>query len=222
MWGAGPTLSTIALPGAFPMSWAHEEGDLKNDVFGDEQKVGGKDVGIGGRGVVYLNKDWRGGARLNLGFGENGYRAQNFTLEVDKIFGGESGAHVFGGAGVGIGHMSFSPQGTGCESGACGNTWTTNEPDKLSVNDYLIRGQVGGYYRMKNKAVELAFFAALPWPSRQLIEVDTTADADPVKGGIYFQAGLEATMYFGDFTKPKDDDGGKKHKKNKKNKKNKN
>lgn len=216
MWGAGPTISTMVLPGQHPLSWPQAkkvDGERPAiGVYGDNdsgrlsepyfEKVRG-DVALGGRGVMYLNRDWRGGMRGQFGFGNN-YRSSQLTLEVDKVIGGESGAFAFVGGGVGIGSMRFN---------------SAQDDAFLKARNYPLRGHVGGYYKINGKAaIELSLFAQLALPSFQTL---TTAGGDEIDMGVgvnplsYSHIGAELTAYFGDFTPPK---GGKKGKKGKKGK----
>lgn len=190
MWGGGPTLLTIAYPGQHPLAYPK---DIRDNF---DEKVRG-DIGFGAKGAFYINKEYRANAQLVFGTGSGIYKSTEFVFGADKILGGESGGYAFAGAGLGFGKMKF--QG--------------NEEAELDLSTYIIRGQVGGYYRLKQAAIELDLFAEFIWPG---VQTYTTPQGNTVNedqsGGNYLLAGLQATAYFGDFTPPK-------NKKNKKDKK---
>ena len=62
---------------------------------------------------AYLDRTWRGAARLKLGLGSDTWRDTQFTLEVDKKLVGQSGFRVLGGAGLGFGSQTFTPEDGG-------------------------------------------------------------------------------------------------------------
>jgi hypothetical protein len=202
MWGAGGGLYTLGFPPAFPLLYP---GDTN---FQATDKVRG-DIGLNLRGMAYLNKQWRGAARVSLGRGVgdagNGFGSRAFNLEVDKIFLSENGASAFVGGGVGITRLGFEPDDQG---GA-----------ELLVNAYQARAQVGAYYRIQEQhAVELALFGLAPIPYMQTFTSSSGAESQ-VRFGAYLPViGVEANYYFGDFRPPKDGKDNKKGKKNKKNK----
>jgi hypothetical protein len=200
MWGVGPSLSTMVMPGEHPLSWPvakkidgdrpavapygkNDSGRISEPYF---EKVRG-DVSVGAKGLFYLNKDWRGVAHGQFGFGSN-YRSSQFSLGVDKIIGGESGAFAFVGGGLGVGSMRWE---------------STQDSAKLKVQNFPLKAQFGGYYKINGKsAVELSIFAQLPMPSIQTL---TTDDGTEIDMGVglnplaFTHFGLELTGYFGDF-----------------------
>ena len=177
MWGVGPTLSTIAFPGQYPFT-------LPDEADGKVDKVGG-DVGIGARGVLYLKKHDRLGARLMGGFGGGIYSSVAFTLEYDKMLMGSHSTWVFAGGGLGFGRQRFA----------------SNERE-LAMATYNLRAQLGAHYRSKKANFELALFLAYLAPGVQKY-TGTGGNERQVKGGFYPQLGLEASVMFGDFTPPK-------------------
>ena len=213
MWGVGPSISTMVMPGEHPLSWPvakkvdgerpaiapygnNDSGKLSEPYF---EKVRG-DVSLGAKGLFYLNKDWRGVAHGQLGFGSN-YRSSQLSLGIDKIIGGESGAFAFVGGGLGVGSMKWD---------------STQDSAELKVKHFPLKGQVGGYYKINGKsAIELSIFAQLPMPSLQTL---TTDDGTEIDMGVglnplaFTHFGVELTGYFGDF-KAKGGGGKKKGKK---------
>ena len=223
MWGVGPSISTIAYPGRHPIGFprlTQEEIDA-NDFGADVNEnrrltsldeVKG-DASVGARAVVYVNRDIRGAVRFHaFTLGKN-YNNADITFEVDKIFFQESKASAFGGLGLGFGNMRFDGEATA----------ENLEDPSLAMATYLVRGQAGGMYRWKQSALEVGLFANMVVPG--VIEYTgqsgNTIEVDGFGGnGVYWHGGLESTVYFGDFTPPKNARSGKKGRKNKKGGKN--
>jgi hypothetical protein len=220
MWGVGPTISTIAYPGRHPISFPKlTEDEIADNGFQADvnenrritsvDEVKG-DMGVGARGIVYFNRSIRGGIRFHAFTLGNNYNSADVTFEVDKIFFQESKASAFGGLGLGFGNMKFE-----------GETEAANGEDPvLSMATYLVRGQAGGMYRWKQTALEVGLFAnmAIPGVIEFTGQSGNTVEIGGFGGnGVYWHGGLEATMYFGDFTPPKN--AKKKGKKGKKKKK---
>ncbi len=180
MWGVGPVVSTIALPARYPSAFPEEADGNVGTARGD--------VGVAIRGQAYLDRTWRGAARLKLGLGSETWRDTQFTLEVDKKLVGSNGFRLLGGGGLGFGSQKFTSEtGSGAE---------------LTMGTLLVRGQAVGQYRTKTSAYELGFFVVYPHP---LIQEYTGAGGNTteVTGGFYPQFGIEAGVYFGDFKPPK-------------------
>jgi hypothetical protein len=220
MWGVGPTISTIAYPGRHPVSFPKisndelAEGDFGADVD-DRRRITSLDevkgdAAIGARGVVYFTRSIRGAVRFHAFSAGKNYNSADVTFEVDKIFFQESKASAYGGLGLGFGNMKFE-----------GDTAVEDLQDpSLSMATYLLRGQAGGMYRWKSTALELGLFANLVVPGVMEFSGqsgDSVEMASFGGNGVYWHGGLEATMYFGDFTPPKN--AKKKGPKNKRNKK---
>ncbi len=206
MWGVGPTLGTIAYPGQYPNRFPKlgeadaarlpdADTDDKRRITGVDE-VGG-DAMVGARGVIYFNRDWRGGIRTHLfSLGQN-YNNLDITFEADKIIFSERKFGAYAGAGLGFGKMKFGAEESDAE---------------LSLNTYLLRGHVGGVYRLKKAAIEAGLFVQPVFPGLQTytasdgkeaqIEGLLSVGADGGGGG-YWNGGLELTVYFGDFVPPK-------------------
>jgi hypothetical protein len=213
MWGAGPTISTIAWPGSYPNSFPKATDDGDPSPRDHLEAVKG-DVALAGRGLLYLNNTRRIGARLNLGFG-SGYRATTFTVEYEQSILREDNINVFVGGGVGVGKLQF-PQG---------------EDGTLSTNTYNTRLQISAIYRDKqgkknaadDRAYEVALFVTpLGANGPETYEYGNTTVQDPdnastfafltsdesddqkLKGSLYNPTiGIEVSVFFGDFTSPK-------------------
>ena len=222
MWGVGPAVSTIVYPGSYPGDLPHFNEDidslsgmLDDDPESTMDKTKG-DFALAGRGLLYLKNKQRLGARLQMGFG-GGMTMTNFTLEYEQSLLREDNINIFAGGGLGVGALKFSQ--------ADASTGT----NVLSLNTYIARGQVSAIYRDKqgkknkadDRAYELSLYAILfahgPESFRNddkgidVVDPDSftlfASDEDEqqkLKGGSYSPfLGLEATIFFGDFTAPK-------------------
>jgi hypothetical protein len=213
MWGVGPSLSTIAWPGAYPNQFPRATGDNDPSPRDNLEAVKG-DLSIGGRGLLYLKNKQRLGARLNLGFG-NGYNATTFTIEYEQSILREDNINVFVGGGIGVGRLKFA-QG---------------ENGTLSTNTYNTRLQVAATFRDKkgkknaadDRAYEVALFVTplgsngpetyeygdvtVQDPDNASTFAFLTSDEDDdqkLKGSLYNPTiGIEVSVFFGDFTAPK-------------------
>jgi hypothetical protein len=176
----------------------------------------GADLGIGLRGVLYFNKDYRMSVRpkIHMGFADTGYFAKSLSLEVDKIFFHESGVNAFFGGGLGPGTIKFD-QSNGT----------------LEGRQLFLRGQVGALYKSVNQAYELNLFMLLGYTSSEVYTYDdadgneqtaenvgmfgaSEDELDELKSSSYYPViGIEFSGYYGNFAPNK----GKKGKKKKKN-----
>ena len=227
MWGVGPTLSTMLIPGRFPSTLPRLKSDetAPKDLLAENEKtlsdeyfsqVRG-DAAIGVRGLIYANKTWRGAVRGQIGFGSN-YTSRQLSLEVDKSFFSEGRMSAFLGGGIGIGGMTFKTDDTPA---------TDAEPDPIEYNAYYkaqtfpLRVHAGGDYRLNHYMIELSLFAQLPLPGNQTLYYDDKdGNAQEAQIGIgfnplqYGQLGIELSGYWGDF-KAREGQGKKKGKKGK-------
>lgn len=229
MWGAGPTLSTMAFPGAYPLNFpTTQDGSNVPNPRNKLEKVRG-DIGVAARGVIYINNQNRVGARLHRGIGLSADMANTvFTLEYGKSLLRQDNINVFVGGGIGVGTMRFN-QG--------------DEGGDLRVNTYNTRVQLAGVFRdtrgKKNaaddRAYELALYATpIGINGPEQYEFGGTEYSDPdsyslfagltaeegddqtFRGSQYNPTvGIEVTVFFGDFTPP---GSGKNKKKNRRNK----
>ncbi len=175
MWGVGPTLGTIVYPGRFPASLG--------DYPALEGKVRG-DVITGAHGVVYLDGSNRLGSHVDLGIG-SGYTSAAWTLEYERILVRGGGIHVFAGGGLGFGSYTLK-----------------DDAGKLHTPTYELRGQVGALYKQKQTAEELSVFVKLPFNGNPTYTPTGGTKADATNAGNWFHVGLQATVYFGDWTMP--------------------
>ncbi|MBO84628.1 MAG: hypothetical protein CL927_04665 [Deltaproteobacteria bacterium] len=215
MWGAGGSVNTMILPGGYPSTWAkakrvdgtipnlapytNDNGSLAAPHFNEVRG----DLGVGARGLFYINGTWRGRASGQMAFGSD-YRGGHLVMGIDKIVGGESGASLLvGGDFLGIGFQRFSSAEDGAE---------------LRASTFPVRGHLGLMYKInKTSAIELSPFVALPLPLRQMLTTDAGEEHEMGVGLNplqYGSIGIELSYYYGDFSKPSRK--GKKGKKGKK------
>lgn len=216
MWGAGPTLSTMAFPGYYPSNFPTVDDDSNvPDPQANLESVRG-DVGVAARGVLYINNKNRLGGRLHTGFGLNAdMRNTVLTIEYGQSLLRQNNVNIFLGGGIGVGRLRFD-QG--------------DEGGDLLVNTYNTRIQLAAIFRdtrgKKNaaddRAYEVALFATpigfkgpetytygdveYTDPESRSIFAGLTQDEDDdqvFKNSIYNPTiGIEATLFFGDFTPP--------------------
>ncbi|MCB9762912.1 MAG: hypothetical protein H6739_24135 [Alphaproteobacteria bacterium] len=189
MWGIGPSVSTLLFPIRYPGQFPTALADTAFDHSGVRA-----DVQLAGHGVLYIDQDSRLGAHGGFGFG-SGWTTRWFDLNYERIFLSDSGFHMLGGLGLGMG----------------GNTFTDDQADRLEITFFLGRVQVGGIYRDKTRAYELDIFAQyqLGAEHRYTPAAETEPEVIKGRGSRYGSVGAEVTVFFGDFTPPKKG-GGKK------------
>jgi hypothetical protein len=217
MWGVGPTLSTMAFPGAYPSNFPTvADGSNTPNPRDNLERVKG-DLGLAARGVLYIKNRNRIGARLHMGFGLGGADMRNtaLTIEYGQSILRQDNVNIFVGGGIGVGKLRFDQGDDGGD---------------LRLNTYNTRVQIGAIFRdtrgRKNaaddRAYELALFATpLGWAGPETYEFGGKEFSDPesrslfagltsdddddqvFKGSIYNPTiGIEATVFFGDFTPP--------------------
>ena len=179
MWGIGPTISTVVLPGEMPFNFPDEA-----DAAGF--KGTGGDVGFGVHGVLYMRHTQRFGTHIWYHTGANGYSSPNLTLEYDFVGTAANGGTVLGGLGGGFGSQS----------------WENDNGAKLKMNTFIARGQGSVNFRTPANAYELAAFVNIFFPSGTRIESANGVEQEAAFV-IYPQIGLEFTAFFGDFKAPR-------------------
>ena len=190
MWGVGPTVNTIVWPSSYP------NGGLVTKLDDDMEETT-SNMGVGAHGVLYLGKRKRMGSHLWYAFGNGGYKSWNWTVDADLWGTDSSGVSVLGGFGAGLGTQR----------------WEDQDHGELKMGTYILRAQGSATYRMRRQAYELGGWAGVVLPGTAKFqptggEQETLSGADST--GFYPQIGLEATVYFGDFTPPKSRKKGKK------------
>ena len=181
MWGVGPQLGTIVVPGAYPMSFPKTVRDNPDTTL----QAARFDLQIGARGVAYASKRSRVGAILTTGFGQ-GFSQTSFlgTYEVELQRGV---IDWYAGGGIGFG----------------GQRWNGDGSERLQVPSYPARVSLSGQYRNGQQAYGLSAYGQVSIPSRHLYTDAAGTQTEDVGGVVsftnYMHFGLELTAMFGDF-----------------------
>ena len=146
MWGVGPQLGTIVVPGAYPMSFPNT---VRNNPDSTLQAAR-FDLQVGARGVAYATKRSRVGALFTMGFGE-GY-SQSSLLATYEVELQRGAIDWYAGGGIGFG----------------GQRWQGEGEERLQVPAYPARVSLSGQYRTDRQAYGLTFYGQVPIPSRHL------------------------------------------------------
>lgn len=177
MWGVGPKVGTMALPGQFPMAFppaVKDEGELA--------KVRG-DVILGVDAVYYANSSTRLGASGAFDVGK-GFYDMSAMIEYNWVTQSDALDFILG-AGAGAGTMK----------------WTTGQAS-LRVPYYPLRGEIGALIRDQSRGYQGTVFAQYNLPSNHFYTDALGAEVE-VGRGIYFTVGVEVAVMFGDFTPPR-------------------
>jgi len=211
MFGFGPRVGTIVIPGAYPASFpSFDELNQNGQETGEKikiaedttiEKVRG-DMVLGVEGLYWADKKNRLAGTVGLGLG-SGYNDAHLILKYDKMYALDA-LDTFVGGGVGVGVANFKGENS----------------EHLRVPYYPIRGEVGAIMRQKTYAIQALIFLNLNLPGRQTLTLDQVANdgttyeveyESSFGWSFYPQLGAEIQLLFGDFTKPRKN-------KNKKNK----
>ena len=180
MWGVGPRVGTSFLPAKHPVKWPNiveEDGAIDKIAF---DFIGGVDA------VYYINKHGRTGLSLGGGVGTRytdlhamfKYSYLTQTGAMDFLFGG--------GAGFG----SQTMRGT--------------DAARLRVGYFPLRLEGSALVRDNSRGYQATLFGQMNIPSNHFYTnaagEDVAVRGTPVN---YVSAGIELTVFFGDFTPPK-------------------
>lgn len=225
MWGVGPRVGTMVIPGKYPITFPdkvdnfnfldagpnsgcttqeagtdgngnelcdNEKRDVDDDgvpQYHSLEQVR-SDLNLGGDFVFYLNRDIRVGAMGYAAFGKR-YFDIAVMPKVDKIL-LEDQIDVYAGGGIGFGFQRWG--------GATG-------AEKLKMPYFPVRVNVGALARTPSAAFQLGIYGQSSVPGNQTYvsaQGDTYESVgSPLALFSYLSAGLEFTVYFGDFEPPK-------------------
>ncbi len=178
MWGLGPKVGTVVLPGRMPISFPKK---VKEDDY--LEKVGG-DISVGVNGVYYANSRSRLGATAGFDLGKRFYDA-NFVLLYNVAVSADAVDFLFGG-GVGAGYMRWGGAGE----------------SRLGVSYFPFRAETSVLVRDQWRGYQLTAFFNLDIPSSQRYLNEGGLDTE-VSWMVYPTFGLELSVMFGDFTPPR-------------------
>lgn len=198
MWGVGPVINTMVLPGSHPVSFPGDtrvENEAGNKVSVLDKTNG--DIGFGVHSVLYMKRAQRVGAHAWFQTGSGDFRSSNLTFEYDFIGNSSNGVTVLAGLGGGFGTQR----------------WRTSGEGELKGNTYILRGQASVNYRTKTTCYEVGTYLNWNIPGKQVWD-EIDGDEVEVGGGFYPVVGIEGTVFFGDFKPPKN--GGAKKRRGKK------
>jgi hypothetical protein len=203
-WGLGGAIGTMAIPTNYPIGLPANAETEPTDQLPDGLRVAKVkgDVGLAARGVVYPSNAGRVNARIDFGFGTNGFNRQEVTVGYDVVAFRDEELHLLFGGGLGAGTEMF-PSLEAYEGGT----------GFLRANYFPLRANVAGVLRLPpSAAVELGLYGTFHIVGEQLW-YDERGDSTPesgsdaakdflgggVAGGAYAAIGAEATVYFGDW-----------------------
>ncbi|MEZ4235103.1 MAG: hypothetical protein R3F59_02860 [Myxococcota bacterium] len=212
MWGIGPKLGMIIIPGRYPYAWPSKVANYDfidegpnagdpNDLGADGKPLNttlqpvGFDLRLGAEGFYGINADNRVGAGLGLATGSH-YSDYWLSLNYDRVLFSDNPFDVVAGLQVGYGGTTF--RGDEAAGGA---------DEKLKMSYYPIRVRLEGQFRDKVRMYGLGLFVQDAVPARTSY-YDRAGELQEAVGGpgnfaLFFSAGLEIDVQFGDFTPPK-------------------
>jgi hypothetical protein len=224
MWGIGPKVGMMIIPGRYPYAFPTKiakydfntsEGALAGDPDSDEpnRDLGangeplfttlspvGFDLRLGGEGFYGIDAQNRVGAGVGAGFGTR-YSDFWFTLNYDRVLFTDNPFDVVAGVQIGYGGANWAGE---------------DEDERLKMSYYPIRGRIAGQFRDKVRMYSLGLFIQTSVPARTTYTDLGGTLRDEVGGpgnfALFFTSGLEIDVQFGDFTAPrkKKKGGGKK------------
>ena len=181
MWGVGPRIGTMAIPGRYPLRFPNE---IRDNGSSELERVRG-DVFFGVDSTYYAGAHSRVGAFAGLGLGTQFFDA-HLQFEYNYVVSSSAIDFLFGG-GVGFGTHRFSGP----------------EEEQLVVPYYPLRAESSALVRDNSRAYQLTLFGQLAVPSNHFYRDFNGFDDDTVGGGFYATLGIEVAVFFGDFTPPR-------------------
>lgn len=179
MWGVGPQLGTVVLPGHLPVAWPSVV-ERNGDLIGVRD-----DVALGAEAVYYVDGHTRTLAMANFGVGKD-YLDYHLILKYNYVT--QTGAMDFlAGGGIGVGAARWKGEGE----------------SMLKSPYYPLRAEGSALIRDNTRAYQLTLYGQYNIPAQQRYWNDDGVEISSVKGGIYGIFGVELAVLFGDFTPPK-------------------
>jgi hypothetical protein len=225
MWGLGLKVGTIVVPGKYPITFPNrvdnfnfiEDGEqagcvenTTGDLTGDADPCQEpkrdldadleprfhtltpvkSDISLGADLVYYFEKKYRAGAIVQVDLSKRFYDI-SIMPRFDVILINDQ-VDVYAGGALGFGFMKFA--------GEMGQ-------EALKVPYYPLRAEGGALARWDTVAVQFGIFAQTTVPGNQTYTTSDGVDHESVGTAFslfsYVSAGIEGTLYFGDFKPPK-------------------
>lgn len=191
MWGIGPHIGTMVLPGRYPVRLPKLKGEDGDTGPRADEGIAPvqHDLIFGVEGVYYMDRHHRigftgsGNPGLALGEGRR-FSDWSFLLTYDYAIQGRALDVLFG-AGLGAGTQG----------------WRGEDDQTLRVNHFPLRGEVTGLARDKTRGYQLSIFAQLNIPSSAVYTLPDGTQPD-ITGGVYLTSGVQISVLFGDFEPP--------------------
>ncbi|MBN2800246.1 MAG: hypothetical protein JXX28_13990 [Deltaproteobacteria bacterium] len=179
MWGVGPQIGTIVIPGHYPIRFPKTVD--RNDTLSEVRD----DLSLGGEAVYYVDGHTRTLAMANMGFGR-GYLDYHLILKYNYVT--QTGAMDFlAGGGLGVGQAR----------------WRGDGDSVLKSPYYPARVEGSALIRDNTRAYQLTFYGQYNLPAQQRFWNADGVEVNDIGGGVYALFGTELTVLFGDFTPPK-------------------
>ncbi len=178
MWGVGPRVGTLIIPGRYPLQLPR---DLPPSSGIERVR---HDIVLGGQGVYYISPYTRMVADAGLGFGA-GYFDAHFLVKYNYV--AQAGAMDFLlGGGTGFGTA----------------TWRGESPERLTTPYYPLRAEASALMRDSIRGYQGTVFGQWAIPANHFY-TDVEGDERDVRPGVYLTIGIEVAVLFGNFTPPR-------------------
>jgi hypothetical protein len=180
MWGVGPRVGTMFVPGRFPLKFPKDIQDSTTTTLSRVRF----DIEGGVEAVYYLSPFTRMSLIGGIGYGQR-YLDGHVLVLYDYVVSSGAMDFMFG-AGVGFGSARFRG---------------TDLNEVLKMPYYPFRADVKALIRDKTRGYQGTLYFQYDLPSR-FYYTNTDGLSQDVKGGLALTLGLELSVLFGDFTPP--------------------
>lgn len=180
MWGVGPRVGTMFVPGRFPLKFPKQIQDSQTTTLSRVRW----DIEGGVEAAYYLSPFTRMGLIGGIGYGQR-YLDGHVMLLYDYVVSSGAMDFMFG-AGAGFGTVRYRG---------------TDVNEVLRMPYYPFRADTKALIRDKTRGYEGTLYFQYDLPSRYYYQ-DTNGVSQKVTGGLALTVGLELSVLFGDFTPP--------------------
>ncbi len=182
MWGLGPKLGTMVIPGSYP---ALLPPAVRSDTASGIARVK-NDLSIGFDGVYYIKGRSRARAHGQIAFGLGSpYFDTNFNLGGQVVAIPGAMDILFGGS-AGVGTASFGGEGD----------------SKLVMPYYPLRVDASALVKDSTRGYQLTSYFVYNVPGKQKFTDIAGVESTP-GWGVNFALGVELVLYFGDLEPPR-------------------